>query len=208
MTLTAAARTGAMTVVSTLKEMQSEESFRRAWPNICQSLVNFTCLHRWYHESEKTTSKTWQRWYTARIPGLCCLSPRLLKPGLPFLTSKSTNGFLTSVLSLWQTSKMCCCGLLMERQWVMNCSSCQSSMTTLTIRHLSRYWGTFSLDRLILLTEVVRLVKLSLVIPETSASAERSFSALCRLKTHIRSTVGQSRLNHLLFLHCHKDRVG
>ena len=36
----------------------------------------------------------------------------------------------------------------------------------------------------LLLTEVVRLVKLSLVIPATSASAERSFSALRRLKTH------------------------
>ena len=60
----------------------------------------------------------------------------------------------------------------------------------------------------LLLTEVVRLVKLSLVTRATSASAERSFSALRRLKTHIRSTIEQPRLNHLLFLHCHKDRVG
>ena len=59
----------------------------------------------------------------------------------------------------------------------------------------------------LLLTEVVRLVKLSLVVPATSASAERSFSALRRLKTHIRSTIGQPRLNHLLFLHCHKDHL-
>jgi len=46
----------------------------------------------------------------------------------------------------------------------------------------------------LLLTEVVRLVKLSLVTRATSASAERSFSALRRLKTHRRSTVEQQRL--------------
>ena len=50
----------------------------------------------------------------------------------------------------------------------------------------------------LLLTEVVHLVKLSLVIPETSASAERSFCALHGLKRHITSTVGQPRLNLLL----------
>jgi len=35
------------------------------------------------------------------------------------------------------------------------------------------------------------------------ASEERCFSALRWLKTHTRPI-----LNHLLFLHCHKDRVG
>ena len=35
-----------------------------------------------------------------------------------------------------------------------------------------------------------------------------SFSALRRSKTHIRSTIGQPRLNHLLFLHWDKDRLG
>ena len=34
----------------------------------------------------------------------------------------------------------------------------------------------------LMLTEVVHLVTLSLVIPATSASAERNFTALCQLK--------------------------
>ena len=46
----------------------------------------------------------------------------------------------------------------------------------------------------LLLTEVVRLVKLALVIPATSAAAERSFCTLRRSKTYIPSTVGQPRL--------------
>ena len=59
----------------------------------------------------------------------------------------------------------------------------------------------------LLLPEVVRLVKLALVIPATSASAERSFSGLRGLKTYIRSSMGQPRLNYLLLLYCYRDRL-
>ena len=38
------------------------------------------------------------------------------------------------------------------------------------------------------------------VIPATSCSAERSFSALRRMKTYLRSTMGQDRLNNLAII--------
>ena len=44
-----------------------------------------------------------------------------------------------------------------------------------------------------------------LVIPATNAVSERSFSALKRVKSYLRSTTGQSRLNHLMVLHVHKE---
>jgi len=44
---------------------------------------------------------------------------------------------------------------------------------------------------------VEALVRLLLVHPASSASAERSFSSLRRLKTYLRSTIGQARLNHV-----------
>ena len=43
--------------------------------------------------------------------------------------------------------------------------------------------------------EVIKLVKLILVMPATNATSERSFSALCRHKTWLRSTTCQARLN-------------
>ena len=43
------------------------------------------------------------------------------------------------------------------------------------------------------------------VMPATSAVSERSFSALKRVKTYLRSTVGEGRLNHLMVLHVHKE---
>ena len=54
-------------------------------------------------------------------------------------------------------------------------------------------------------SEVVKLVKIFMIIPITTATAERSFSALRRLKTYLRSTMTQSRLNNILLLHCHKE---
>ena len=39
------------------------------------------------------------------------------------------------------------------------------------------------------------------------AVSERSFSDLKRVKTYLHSTTGDSRLNHLIMLHGHKDRT-
>ena len=57
------------------------------------------------------------------------------------------------------------------------------------------------------LSQVYILLKLILVVPATNAVSERSASALRRVKTYLRSTMSQARLNHLLLLHCHKDRT-
>ncbi|XP_068671396.1 uncharacterized protein [Montipora foliosa] len=58
-----------------------------------------------------------------------------------------------------------------------------------------------------LLSEISTLGKLLLVLPATNAVSERSFSALKWVKTYLRSTTGDSRLNHLMMLHVHKDRT-
>jgi hypothetical protein len=51
------------------------------------------------------------------------------------------------------------------------------------------------------------LVKLLLVVPASSATAERSFSTLRKLKTWLRSTMTQARLNHLCLLNVHSDAL-
>lgn len=55
-----------------------------------------------------------------------------------------------------------------------------------------------------LLPEVTKLVKLALTVPVTSSTSEWSFSGLRRLKTYLRSTMGQARLNHVAILNYHK----
>ena len=56
-------------------------------------------------------------------------------------------------------------------------------------------------------SEVLRLIKIFYTIPVTTATAERTFSALRRLKTYLRATMSQQRLNHTMLLYVHKDRT-
>ncbi len=51
-------------------------------------------------------------------------------------------------------------------------------------------------------------MKLILIMPTTNSTSERSFSALRRLKTYLRNTMTQQRLNNLMVLHVHKDLTG
>ena len=54
---------------------------------------------------------------------------------------------------------------------------------------------------------VENLLRLLLTSPASSCEAERSFSALRRLKTWLRSTMTQTRLNHVAICHGHRDML-
>jgi hypothetical protein len=58
-----------------------------------------------------------------------------------------------------------------------------------------------------LFSEVCTLMRLLLVLPSSSCEAERSFSALRRLKTYLRSTMTQKRLNNVAVCHIHCERL-
>ena len=58
-----------------------------------------------------------------------------------------------------------------------------------------------------LFSQVEALVRLLLVVPASSAEAERSFSALRRLKTWLRSSTSQTRLNNLAMCHVHQEKL-
>ena len=47
-------------------------------------------------------------------------------------------------------------------------------------------------------------MQLLMIVPATSASAERSFSCLRRVKTWLRSTMSQARLNSVALLHANR----
>jgi len=58
-----------------------------------------------------------------------------------------------------------------------------------------------------MIPEVVTLIRLYLMCPATTATAERSFSQLRRLKTYLRSTMTQRRLNSLIILNMYQEDV-
>jgi hypothetical protein len=55
------------------------------------------------------------------------------------------------------------------------------------------------------LFEVKRLLQLAMTIPVSTANPERSFSALRRVKTYLRSTMGQERLRGLAILYIERE---
>ena len=55
-----------------------------------------------------------------------------------------------------------------------------------------------------LVAEVIKLVKLILIMPASNDVSDRSFSSLKRIKNYLRSVATNNRLNHLLILHIHK----
>ena len=74
-----------------------------------------------------------------------------------------------------------------------------------SIKDILKYLRNISSAQRALLSEICIIAKLILVMPATNAVSERSFSALRRVKTYLRSTMKQTRLNHLMILRVHKD---
>ena len=58
-----------------------------------------------------------------------------------------------------------------------------------------------------MLAEVDKMLKIYFTFPVTTATAERSFSSLRRLKTYLRSTMSQSRLNNLFILYVYTEKT-
>jgi hypothetical protein len=80
---------------------------------------------------------------------------------------------------------------------VRSCTSVRSLATTL---HGSPFAKS-------LCANVFILCAIYMTIPMTSATAERSFSTMRRIKTYLRQTMTQTRLNSCMMLHIHKDKT-
>ena len=76
-----------------------------------------------------------------------------------------------------------------------------------TIEDVVKYIKGFSSDERHFFSEIVTLITLILVNPATNAVSERSFSAMKRVKTYLRSTMSQECLNSLMVLHVHKQQT-
>ena len=70
-----------------------------------------------------------------------------------------------------------------------------------TVFDIKNFFCTLTESQKLLLSEVCKVVKLILIMPASNATSERSFSALRRVKSYLRSTMGQQRLNNLMVLH-------
>ena len=62
-------------------------------------------------------------------------------------------------------------------------------------------------SKTIMFSEVIILLKILMAAPATNAVSERSASQLRRVKTWLRTTMSQERLNYLMLLSTHKEKT-
>ena len=62
-------------------------------------------------------------------------------------------------------------------------------------------------SKTIMFSDVIILLKILMAAPATNAISERSASQLRRVKTWLRTTMSQERLNYLMLLSTHKEKT-
>ena len=74
----------------------------------------------------------------------------------------------------------------------------------LQFRDIHRHLKLLSSSQLGLISQVAKLAKLVLLMPATNAVSEQRASAMRRIKTYLRSSMTQTRLNNVMVVHVHK----
>ena len=128
--------------------------------------------------------------------------PKLLYQSIYY---KALDLIISSVSKYIETFKMPVSWSSTLRSSVQATHATVAILHWLTSRIISAAWVTKNEWQLI--SEVVTVLTLMLMIPATNAIIERSFSAMRRLKTYLRATIKQDRLNHLLLLQLHKEQT-
>ena len=83
----------------------------------------------------------------------------------------------------------------------------QSVKEDLSLVGITDYLKSLSITARSFYSEIVTLVELILVMPATNATSERSFSTLRHVKSYLRTTMTQLRLNNLMILNVHREAL-
>ena len=83
----------------------------------------------------------------------------------------------------------------------------QSVKEDFSLVGITDYLKSLSITARSFYSEIVTLVELILVMPATNATSERSFSTLRRVKSYLRTTMTQLRLNNLMILNVHREAL-
>ena len=78
---------------------------------------------------------------------------------------------------------------------------------SLRLKDVINYMKELSNGEKSLFSEVCTLLQLIIVMPATNAISERSFSALKNVKSYLRTTMNQERLNNLMVLFVHQSET-
>lgn len=98
----------------------------------------------------------------------------------------------------WNTEKLCS---------ELDVISSFSDMDWSNIQSIINSFRGLSIEAQLMFPNLRAYLETLVVVPCSSATAERSFSMLRRIKTYLRSTMSQARLNHCCVLNAYSDLV-
>jgi len=87
---------------------------------------------------------------------------------------------------------------------VFSSMNIQKNGDSITFHDIHKHFKVLNHNQHLLMLQVVKVVKLLLLMSATNAVSERSASAMRRIKTYLRSKMTQCRLNNVMVLHIHQ----
>ena len=217
--------------VRTLKSIRSDEAFDLFWAKVSSTaelldvgephLPRRHKLPRRIDEGTSTgdfhsTPKEYyrQHYYQAVDTIIMCITDRFDQPGyrvyseveqllLKACKQENFESELKSVCSFYRDDFNP--PLLCSQLHTFGVDFSKEGTRNVTILDVRDYFVSLSCAQRVLLSQVSRLLQLLIIMPATNATSERSFSALRRVKSYLRATMLQQRLNSLLILHIHKE---
>ena len=75
------------------------------------------------------------------------------------------------------------------------------------VKEAMKIISSLNASRKLLVVELLKLVKLILLVPTTNAVSERSRKTLCRVKTYLRSSMTQELVSSCLIVTTYKKQV-
>ena len=220
-----AAKKGSLVVVSTLKELRNDSEFSKFWTNVRERAIQLEVgepilprrrkLPKRLDESNSTTfhdatpEDMYKRYYFELIDTVMGEIERRLN-SLSFTLYTRMEMLLQSAAEGKEVCREAVQEVVEHFSDDLNLDDLCTELALLKNVMALMEFTYANLKRKVIeygaiLPQVTKLLQLLLVVPATSATSERSFSSLRLLKTFLRTTMSQSRLNHLMLLYVHKD---
>ena len=142
----------------------------------------------------------WPSYFVSMRDAFACETSKLLEKFKGYVPEKNSNK--TAITSFYQKD-FDSNRLSLHRRMFLD----QITLKDVRIKSLQDVVNYLKANRNLtdLITESMKLIRLLLTIPASSCTAERSFSALRRLKKYLRSSMKANRLNHLSLIHVLSD---
>ena len=89
----------------------------------------------------------------------------------------------------------------------LSCSFKDHSSNDVSLGDVVNHLRLLTQGQRLLLDQIMKLAQYCLVMPASNATSERSFSAMRCIKTYLRNSMTQNRLNHNMCINVHSEKV-